>query len=184
MNFDSEFIKLLVTQDEFAFARFYEQSVDDFFRYIMSHYTLSEQESHDIVSEVYLKIWENLDKYDEKYEFWQFVRWILKNHCKDYFKKAKPLLLSQLSDDVQDETKYHRQNDSANDLFDFSVDAMAIKESLLTLDAESQELIHAKFVLGYDYDTIADIYAITSDNVRKKISRILQKLRLNTAHTQ
>ena len=69
MDFDSEFIQLLIQQDELAFARFYEQSIDDFFRYISGHYTLSEEEASDIVSDFYLKIWENLEKYDEKYEF-------------------------------------------------------------------------------------------------------------------
>lgn len=69
MNFDQEFIHRLVQQDELAFATFYEKTVDDFFRYVISHYNLSEQECFDIVSDVFVKIWENLDKYDEKYSF-------------------------------------------------------------------------------------------------------------------
>ena len=56
MNFDQAFIERIVQQDEFAFAEFYQATVDDFFRYVASHYTLSEPEIHDIISDVYLKI--------------------------------------------------------------------------------------------------------------------------------
>ena len=56
MNFDQTFVERIVQQDEFAFAEFYQTTVDDFFRYIVSHYTLSEPEIKDIVSDVYLKI--------------------------------------------------------------------------------------------------------------------------------
>jgi hypothetical protein len=42
MHFDNEFINRIIQHDELAFAQFYEQTVDDFFRYVMSHYTISE----------------------------------------------------------------------------------------------------------------------------------------------
>ena len=69
MQFDPTLIERLIQHDDLAFAQFYEQSADVFFRYIMTHYSLSEQECYDILSDVYLKIRQNIDKYDEKYTF-------------------------------------------------------------------------------------------------------------------
>jgi DNA-directed RNA polymerase specialized sigma24 family protein len=69
MQFDTLLIERLLQHDDLAFATFYEQTVDVFFRYVMTHYSLSEAECHDILSDVYLKIWDNVDKYNETYTF-------------------------------------------------------------------------------------------------------------------
>lgn len=183
MNFDQEFVQRLVQQDELAFATFYEKTVDDFFRYVISHYNLSEQECFDIVSDVFVKIRENLDKYDEKYSFWQFVRSILKNHCKDYFKKSKPLLFSQLPEEIEDERDTVIVEDAEEgELFNLSIDSSVMRDALCCLDRESQELIHARFVLWHDYDTISDMFSVPTDSVRQRVSRIIKKLRSTLAH--
>jgi hypothetical protein len=69
MQFDTLLIERLLQHDDLAFATFYEQTADVFFRYMISHYSLSEAECHDILSDVYLKIRDNMDKYDETYTF-------------------------------------------------------------------------------------------------------------------
>lgn len=160
MQFDSQFIEQLLKRDELAFAQFYEQTTDVFFAYLMSHYKLSEQEALDITAEVYLKIWNNLDKYDQKYEFGQFVRTILKNYCKDYVKASKPLLFSDLEvtyddDHVESVIDTMVHEDDVADLFDTQYTYEMIDSVISQLDTESQELIHMRFVLQYTYDEIA-----------------------------
>ncbi len=183
MDFDSEFIQLLIQQDELAFARFYEQSIDNFFRYISGHYMLSEEEASDIISDFYLKIWENLEKYDEKYEFWQFVRWIFKNNCKDYFKKSKPLFFSHLADDydqhiVDNKTNFLDSDDKDDELFNFSVENTILMSALHSLSQEDQELVYTRYVLWYSYKTMSDmLWWLQQDAIRKKLSRILKKLK-------
>lgn len=49
MQFDSAFVQRLVQHDDLAFAQFYEQSVDQFFRYLMSRYRLESTEAQDIL---------------------------------------------------------------------------------------------------------------------------------------
>ena len=46
-------------------------------------------------------------------------------------------------------------------------------------DIEDQEILHARYILQYPYDMIADIYDMKSDAVRQKISRLLKKLKKN-----
>lgn len=184
MQFDPILIERLIQHDDLAFAQFYEQSADVFFRYIMTHYSLSEQECYDILSDVYLKIRQNIDKYDEKYTFWQYVRTILKNHCKDYFKKMKPLFFSDLvSDDGTSMMDNHPnisrdwEEEDMTLFLEQQYTTDHITTALESLDEESQQLIHAKFVLHYNYDIIADLYGLTNATVRQKISRIIKKLK-------
>lgn len=190
MKYDSVFIERLRHHDELAFARFYEDSTDDFFRYVVSHYNLSDSEVHDILSDVYLKIWQHIEKYDKKYTFWQFVRTVLKNQCKDYFKKSKPVLFSHLTEELIDTTKRSMKDSSyayssdSTELFVFDVEYDVLHQTLLTLSSDDQELIHARYVMGYPYETIADIYFISADSARQKISRIIKRLQSLLAHTR
>lgn len=182
MYFEQSFIERLLQYDDLAFAQFYEQTADQFFRYIITHYSLSLQEAQDILSDVYLKIWNNLEKYDPKYQFWQFVRTVLKNHCKDYFKVTKPLLFSDLvithSDgSTSDLSDTLIQEDNVVDDFQQQFTQEIIQNALEQLDQESQELIHSRYVLQYSYDTLAHMYGLSNDNVRQKLSRIVKKLR-------
>ncbi len=184
MQFDPLFIERLIQHDDLAFAQFYEQSADVFFRYIMTHYSLSEQECHDILSDVYLKIRQNIDKYDEKYTFWQYVRTILKNHCKDYFKKMKPLFFSDLTTEdgtsmIENHPHVSRdgEEEDMTKLLQQKYTFEHITAALESLDEESQQLIHAKYVLHYNYDIIADLYSLNNATVRQKISRIIKKLK-------
>ena len=186
MQFDALLIERLLQHDDLAFATFYEQTADVFFRYIMTHYSMSSAESHDILSDVYLKIWNNLDKYNKTYTFWQFVRTILKNHCKDYFKKKKPLFFSELEDihgnsiiDTHDTSLSQGQQDGIESFFDDQFTLDYIQDALWLLDQQDQEIFHARYILQYSYDTISDMYDIKIDSIRQKISRILKKLRKN-----
>ena len=184
MQFEQSFVERLIQYDDLAFAQFYEQSVDQFFRYIITHYSLSKQEGQDLLSDVYLKIWNNMDKFDPKYQFWQFVRTILKNHCKDYFKVTKPLLFSDLvtrHDDgsVTNISDTIESEDNTSDFFQAQFDNDMIQNALDKLDEESQELIHSRYVLQYSYDTLSDMYGLSNDTIRQKVSRIIKKLREN-----
>ena len=185
MNFDQALVERILDKDEFAFAEFYQITVDDFFRYVISHYMLSEAEVSDIISDVYLKIREWIDKYDEKFLFWQFVRSILKNHCKDYFKKKKPLLFSHIKEEQVDTNTTRYSFDQENDVFfNFSVDNFILQQTLITLDQDSQELLHARFVLWYSYEVLSDMFMVSQDTVRQQISRIIKKLKILLWHTR
>lgn len=186
MQFDSNFIERLLQYDDLAFATFYEQTVDVFFRYLISHYNLSEWEAQDILSDVYIKIWDNLDKYNREYTFGQFIWTILKNHCKDYFKKIKPLFFSELEDihgnsivDTHATYLHWNEEKSIESLFDTQISFEYIQNVLSQCDIEDQEILHARYILQYPYDMIADIYDMKSDAVRQKISRLLKKLKKN-----
>ncbi len=187
MNFDKALVERILQKDEFAFAEFYQKTVDDFFRYVISHYSLTEAEVNDIVSDVYLKIREWIDKYDTKFLFWQFVRSILKNHCKDYFKKQKPLLFSHIEQEQEDTNTSRYTLDEGEDfgqLFNFSIDNVVLQKTLATLDQNTQELLHARFVLWYSYEVLSDMFMLSEDTIRQQISRILKKLKTLLWHTR
>lgn len=108
----------------------------------------------------------------------------MKNHCKDYFKKMKPLFFSDLvsadgSSAIEDHPHVSRdgEEEDMTALLQQKYTYEHISVALESLDEESQQLIHAKYVLHYNYDIIADMYGLTNATVRQKISRIIKKLK-------
>lgn len=187
MQFDPQFVDRIIQQDELAFAQFYEQSVDIFFSYIKSHYFLDDEEIQDLLSEIYLKIWNNIDKFNTDYTFGQFIWTIVKNHCKDYFKTTKPLSFSQIGSDFEwsDEKVISsfsyliQEDDVIENMINTQYTYEYIQHALEKLDEEEQELIHSRYILWYSYDTLADMYGMRHDALRQKLSRSLKKLRKN-----
>lgn len=182
MQFEQSFVERIIQYDDLAFAQFYEQTADPFFRYITWYYNISVIDAHDLLSDIYVKIWTNLDKYDKKYTFWQFVRTILKNHCKDYLKVTKLFSFSDFelhhdngtSTTLLDEIL---QEDKIMDITHTQFTYEIIEKTLQKLDRESQELIYSRYILQYSYEELSDLYEQTQDTIRQKISRIMKKMR-------
>lgn len=56
IDFEKEFKKLLIQQDEPTFNDFYLQTVDIFYRYLKANYQLNEEDIQDILSDSYVKL--------------------------------------------------------------------------------------------------------------------------------
>ncbi len=52
-----------------------------------------------------------------------------------------------------------------------------IREGLLALNSKQREVIYYKFTLGYDYDQICEIMAVTYDTARQLVSRGINSLK-------
>lgn len=113
----------------------------------------------------------------------------MKNHCKDYFKASKPVLFSELQvvhedGSVSDLIEQLAQEDDVAELFHQQFTSHAITKVLHQLDEESQELIHARYVLQCSYEDLSQQYGMTNETIRQRISRIIKKLRDLLAHYQ
>ncbi|MBP7885023.1 sigma-70 family RNA polymerase sigma factor [Patescibacteria group bacterium] len=191
IEFDDIFVQSLCQHDEDAFALFYHQTSDHFFRYIVTHYTISDADAQDILSDVYLKIWNGVSAYDHSYTFGQYVWTILKNHCKDYCKKIKPILFSDMmkshTDDSSVDYSHLLLDESASSdvaaTMDQNFALSSIHQAIISFDVEDQQLLHERFVLGYSYDDLASLYNHNPDTIRQKISRLVKKMRGLLAHT-
>jgi RNA polymerase sigma factor (sigma-70 family) len=95
-DFDKKFIRDLKKQDHNVFNKFYLKTVDIFFRYIDSNYYFDKQETEDIISDFYLKIWSAIKKYDENLSFPAYIWTIFKNTIKDTLKRNSDTSFSEI----------------------------------------------------------------------------------------
>lgn len=174
-NFDDTLIQGLIQQDEHSFAKFYESSVDIFYRYMKWHYFLSQGEIDDVLSDFYVKCRKGLPAYNPEYKLETYVRTILKNHVKDYFKKRKSIQLKDehYSDPSLVDNWEHNMLETIQKEYDYD----AICEIMKKLEEDSYEVIHLRYIEEMSYDMMSEILWISQDAIRQRLSRALKKVK-------
>jgi len=178
-KFDDDFILRLQNQDHIAFNEFYLKSVDIFFRYIKTHYFVSDQDCHDVISTFYVKYREAVKNFDIEQSFHAYVWTIFKNTLKDYFKKMSDMPFSVL-EDKESGIQFDEQLDWGEDLMalleqDFQFEQ--IEQAIQKLDSLSKDIIFLRFIEERSTKEISDILQLSDDNVRKRLSRAIQSLK-------
>lgn len=186
-DYDRGFIEKLQTQDANAFGILYNDFVDMFYRYIKSHYTLSEQDIQDILSDIFVKIWQTLPRINDHTSLSWFLRTIAKNHIKDYFKRSSETPFASFNTTNIDGDEQTREDmlpaeDNIAQSFHTQYTYETIHSALHTLEDTYKDPIILKFIEDMSYEEIALTLNISQDAVRQRLSRWLKKLTEITAH--
>lgn len=83
---EQELIQQLIQKQKEAYGIFYTKTVDILFRYIKSHYFVSDEIAEDMMSEFYLKFWRVVEKYNDEFKFESYIWIVFKSVIKDYFR--------------------------------------------------------------------------------------------------
>lgn len=156
--------------DPDAFAKLYDAYVERVSRYIF--FRVSEEgDMEDLVSQVFLKAWENLDRY--KVGRSPFIAWlytIARNLVIDHYRTKKFTLpldeVLALPSDMElpdEEAQMH-----------FDLDAM--RDSLQVLSKDQQQVLILKYIVGLPNDSIAKIMNKQEGTIRGLQMRGLQTL--------
>jgi RNA polymerase sigma-70 factor, ECF subfamily len=170
-HLDESTLKQLKAKNEQVFHVFYTKTVKIFFRYIRSKSYLSEAQTEDLVSELYVKIWNNLDNYKIEHSFETRCRTILRNMMTDHFRKTKEEQLSEY------ESSEHHFEDTILDITENNRSYERIQQALSQLDELSAEIIHLKFIEEQSYEEISSTLNISQETIRQRLSRGLKKIK-------
>lgn len=180
--YNKQFLQSLVAKDETAFQILYEHTVNSFYRFLKSSYHLDEATIHDILSDTFLKIRNSLEYLQEQQNPQSYLRTILRNTTKDFFKKTKEVSFSELDyqNSEEDAVRFEdniQDTEDITELFNIQFQSENIQQAIYELDSKYQEVIVLKFIEWYDNEEISWILNISEDNVRQRLSRGLCKLR-------
>lgn len=156
--------------DDKAFTRLYDGYVERVYRYV--YFRVSEDTAtEDLVSQVFLKAWQNLDRY--KLGSSPFIAWlytIARNLVIDYYRSKKDVIpldaATALPTDAQ----------SPDEQVELRFDLEAMRDALQCLSADQQQALILKYIAGLPNDTIAKIMNKQEGTVRGLQMRGLQVL--------
>lgn len=157
--------------DEQALGQLYDAYVDRIYRYVL--YRVSNPEiAEDLTSEVFLRVVEGLPGYQDR-EI-PFVAWLYRiahSRLVDYYRKSQ----RQGQHEDIESVHLHVEDDLDNGLIDAYNQEM-VQEAMCLLTIEQQQVVHMRFIEGYNLQQSADALGKTVGAVKVMQHRAFEAL--------
>ncbi|MEE9364059.1 MAG: sigma-70 family RNA polymerase sigma factor [Cellulophaga sp.] len=120
---------------------------------------------NDLSQEVFIRVWNNLDKFKGASSYKTWIYRITVNTCLQYVKKEKKVSIIELENLTSTVETENEINYNAMKLYKAIGQLKKIDRLIIMMVLENQ-----------DYDSISEIIGIKSTNVRVKIHRVKKRL--------
>lgn len=156
-----------------AFSELYDIFIDQIYRYVF--YRVKSSDAEDLVEVVFLKIWENIDKYkvQAKTSFSAWLYRIAHNLVVDYYRSKKDKEFDELSIDIATKDREH----NAIRMAERSLDKDNLKKGMKNLKKSYQDIILYKFINELTNSEIAEILGKSEGSLRILQHRALKALK-------
>lgn len=165
---ENELIKLAQTGDRSAFAKlydFYMRKIYDFVYYK----TMQKEQTEDIVSQVFLKAWKNINSYQQNsFSAWLYT--IARNTVIDFYRQDKN---NRNIDDFWDLAS----NDDLLAKVNNSLQLQKIKKLMINLKSEERDIIIMRFWLDLSFKEIAERLSKNEGAIKMSLKRTLDKIK-------
>lgn len=130
-------------------------------------YTGDSDSANDLMQETFIKVWENLDRFNNRSQISTWIYRIGINTCLSYLRIEKRKITDQISEYMLETT--------AEPISEKNEQIELLYKSIAQLE-ESERIIITLVLDEIPYPEIAEISGITEGNLRVKIHRIKHKL--------
>lgn len=144
-----------------SIIRKYYQSIYRFCFYYLDN----EQDSLDVTQDVFVKVYESLQNYDNKGKFKNYLYVIAKNKCKDILKKRTPISLAEIDLPLV-----------RNPIMDVE-NEIAVQQALHELSDKEKEIVILRFYQELKYRDIAEIMKIGIPHVEYYVKSAMKKMK-------
>lgn len=161
-----EYIEEIVNGDKEALVKLYELTKNSIYGFVLS-IIKNKHDAEDIFQEVYIKIYENIDKYKNEGKPLAWMMTIAKNLCYEKIRKHRDTSDIELMHDV-----------GINDKNKKNVEDKMILEILLEkITDEERNIIILHIVSGMKYREIANLLKLPLSTVLSKYHRAMKRMK-------
>ncbi len=172
-------LAILVRQNPEALSYIIDRYRTKLEKYINRRTNVDRHDLEDILQDVFIKVYRNINDYDQSLVFSSWIYRITHNHIIDWYRKNKKHISISLDDDeskiihilqddnsvIDDQTLHDQEN----------IDL--IKKEIKNLPYDYQEILILKFFEDKSYEEISDILKISTSSVGVKINRAKKLLK-------
>lgn len=173
MEKDSNKLHNIIEQSKKGDRRAQKQLFDLYSSHMLAvcqRYTNTKEEAEDLLIEGYMKMYENLDKYEDKGMFEAWLVRIMVNKCIDYYYKSSKMETKQISENIID-------NDSLEVEKDMRFSEEEILSSIRKLSNSLRLIFNLSVMEGYTNGEIATKLNMSIGVVKTNIYRAKRELR-------
>ena len=168
---DEELVKLTLT-DKSNFGMLVDRYEAKLTRYIARLGIRDLDDQLDVLQEIFLKAYRNLNAFDESFKFSSWIYRIAHNEAISWYRKKNVRPEGHLVADGDEITTFLSAKEDAPDVdFDKQINAQAVNEALLKIDEKYREVIILRFFEHKEYEEISDILKIPVGSVGTLLHR-------------
>jgi RNA polymerase sigma-70 factor (ECF subfamily) len=144
-------------------------------RYIRRILYINKEDAEDILQDVFLKAYKNINSYDSKYKFSSWIYRIAHNEAVSFLRRKKREI-----DTVEDSEIFDTlpSNIDIEDDFLKNLKGSEVREILDKLDRKYREVLVLRYFEEMEYNEISDTLHISSGTVASLISRGKKKFKM------
>ncbi len=170
-EFQKELVILALKDDQEAISQLYEMTYSHVYHTIKSM-VQDEDEVLDIVQDSFVKAFASLDQLDKPENFCAWMKRIATNKAKDYFKKKRPILFSEMANENDEDVDF--QDDRIENLPEAVLDQQEttrlIDEILHTLSDEQRLVIGMHYYEQMSVKEIAKVLGCSENTVKSRLN--------------
>ncbi|MDR1249900.1 MAG: sigma-70 family RNA polymerase sigma factor [Treponema sp.] len=137
--------------------------------YIKSFKKISGSEHTDIVSDILLKTFNNLHKYNQLYSLSTWIYNIAKNYALDLYRKTNPSILAFSDDAVDEQAVNAGEQDSMVDAIIQNDLIEKCRECIKSLHEKDKRLVFLRYYEGLNSKEISLIEGVSRSAVRRRL---------------
>ena len=135
--------------------------------------------AEDITQEVFVKVWKNLKKFDQKKDFKPWVFQIAKNTSIDFLRKKKSIPFSRFENEKGQNLLVDNIAAAPANLIEKLSDKKTIASAVGKLNEKERNLINMRHEQGLSFREIAERLNESINTVKSRYRRALLNLRIN-----
>jgi len=170
---EKELVAKVKSGDDKAFEqiiKLYEQKICSTIYYMVKDQDIVE----DIAQEVFIKIYKNINKFNEQSSLYTWIYRITMNACFDEIKKEKKITyFSNIveTDEGEQEVEFYDPSQNVDEIVEAKLNKQELIKAIKKLTDEQRALIVLRDIRGFSYWEIADMLKLKLGTVKSKISR-------------
>ena len=137
--------------------------------------------AEDIASDVFLKVFKNIRKFNINKKFKTWVFEITKNTALDYIKKRKNINFSSLKSEDNEEDYFENsiedESKLQDEVFDIKNNVLIVKNEINKLSTKYREIINLYYISELNFREISEFLNESIDTVKSKHRRALISLK-------
>lgn len=153
------------------FEAFYHAYVARVYRFVFYRVGANVELAQDLTQEVFLKAFEAFERYDPTKSKSAWIYTIARNHLINHHAKERPQV------DIEEVCDSLWLSDDGREQFAQNDQERRLLEEVDTLDGEEARLVRMKYLEGWGFDDLAEVFGKTSGALRVQAGRALKKLR-------
>lgn len=153
------------------FEVFYHTYVRRVYRFVFYRVGGKTELAQDLTQDIFLKAFEAFDRYDPSKGTSSWIYTIARNHLINYHAKQRPQIdVEEIGDSIW------FSKDGRDEYLKTDAERRLLAE-IEGLEAEDAKLVRMKYLEGWGFDDLAEIFGKTSGALRVQAGRALKKLR-------